>query len=107
MCTLCGCKTATVEAWAKPGNWVIGIGGKGTGKPDALIYVLKADTALTLEEFSQNSPSRASYLTKRSFKPFARVLVGHHFYYLGDKAVLLPPPSVPIMLRHLTPVILV
>src|SRR5687767_10916373 len=40
-CTLCGCKTTTVEAWANPGSWIIGIGGKGTGRPDALIYALK------------------------------------------------------------------
>jgi hypothetical protein len=96
LCTLCGCKTSTVEAWAKPGSWVIGIGGKGTGKPDALVYALRVDTAPTLSEFRRKSPLRAAYLANKSLKPSARVLLGRHFYYLGDKAVPLP-----LELRHL------
>lgn len=96
LCTLCGCKSTTVEAWAKPGSWVIGIGGKGTGKPDALVYALKVDAAPMLADFSRTSPRRAAYLAKKSLKPSAKILVGRHFYYLGTKAVPLPP-----YLRHL------
>jgi hypothetical protein len=99
LCTLCGCKTTTVEAWAKPGSWVIGIGGKGTGKPDALVYALKVDTAPTLAEFSRKSQWRAAYLAKKSFKPSVRVLVGRHFYYLGDKAVSLPQELRRVIIR--------
>ena len=95
-CTLCGCKITTVEAWAEPGSWVIGIGGKRTGKPDALIYALKVDANPSLSEFRRASPTRAAYLTAPWLKPSAKVLVGRHFYYLGDNAVSLPPH-----LRHL------
>jgi hypothetical protein len=90
VCTLCGCKKTTVEAWAKPGSWIIGIGGKGTGRPDALIYMLKVEANPTLAEFRRNSPTRAAYLAGWALKPAAKVLVGRHFYYFGNNAVPLP-----------------
>src|SRR2546422_2833130 len=51
ICTLCGCKTTTVEAWAEPGSWVIGIGGRGKSRPDALIYAMRGESKPTLPEF--------------------------------------------------------
>jgi hypothetical protein len=90
VCTLCGCKTTTVEAWAEPGSWVIGIGGKGTGKPDALIYALKVKANPTVAVFARQSPRRAVYLAKKSINPRSKVLVGRQFYYFGDNAVSLP-----------------
>ena len=45
---LCGCKATTIEAWAERGSSIIGIGGKGTGKRDALIYALRSRASLTL-----------------------------------------------------------
>src|SRR5438552_9952915 len=91
VCILCGCKTTTVEAWAEPGSWVIGIGGNGTGRPDALIYALRVEANPRLAEFRRLSPHRAGYLAARSLKPSSRVLVAHHFYYLGRCAASLPP----------------
>jgi len=90
VCTLCGCKPTTIEAWAKPGSWVIGIGGKGTGKRDALIYALRVRATLTVAEFRRQFPDDAAYLAGRSLKGPSRVLVARHFYYLGNRAVALP-----------------
>ena len=43
ICSLSGCKKTTVEKWAEKGSWVIGIGGKNTGKPNKLIYAMKVE----------------------------------------------------------------
>ena len=99
VCTLCGCKTTTVEAWAEPGSWVIGIGGKGTGRPDALIYALRVKANPTLAEFHRQSPRRAAYLAGRSLKPSSKVLVARHFYYLGNNAGPLPSNLEHLMIR--------
>jgi hypothetical protein len=99
VCTLCGCKTTTVEAWAEPGSWVIGIGGMGTGRPDALIYALKVEVNPSLAEFQRQSPQRAVYLAGRSLKPTSKVLVARHFYYLGNNAVSLPSNLKHLMIR--------
>jgi len=96
-CTLCGCKTTTVESWAQPGSWVLGIGGKGTGKPDALIYALEVEAAPSLERLRRESPSVAAYLEGRSRS--SRVLVSKHFYYLGSNAVPLPPSLQRVVVR--------
>jgi hypothetical protein len=99
LCTLCGCKTTTVEAWAKPGSWIIGIGGKGTGRPDALIYALRVEANPTLAEFQRQSPRRAAYLAGRSLKASTKVLVARHFYYLGSSAMSLPANLEHLMIR--------
>jgi hypothetical protein len=99
LCTLCGCKTTTVEAWAEPGSWVIGIGGKGTGRPDALIYAMRVEANPTLARFRRDSPHQAEYLGGSALKPSANVLVAHHFYYLGDHAVSLPPSLKHLVIR--------
>lgn len=90
ICILCGCKKTTVEVWAEPGSWVIGIGGNKTGRPDALIYALRVEANPTLAEFQRQSPRRAAYLTGQSLKASSKVLLAHHFYYLGNRAVRLP-----------------
>ena len=61
-CILCGCKTTTVEKWAKNGSWIIGIGGKGTGKNDLLIYAMKVEETTTYYEFKKSNPSQSAYL---------------------------------------------
>lgn len=100
ICTLCGCKTTTVEAWAKPGSWVVGIGGKGTGKPDALIYALKVKGSPTLEAFKRRFPQRAAYLAGKSLNPSSKILVARHFYYLGKNAVPLPSSLKHLIIRR-------
>jgi hypothetical protein len=91
ICILCGCKTTTVEAWAEPGSWIIGIGGKGTGKPDALIYAMQVDATLTRREFRQDFSKDAADLSDHLTTSIPRVLVAKHFFYFGNNAVSLPP----------------
>jgi hypothetical protein len=94
VCTLCGCKTATVESWAEPGSWVIGIGGIGTNRPDKVIYAMQVKDNPTVAAFRRQSPRRGAYLAGQ--KGSARVLVARHYYYLGMRAV-----SLPSRLKHL------
>ena len=97
MCTLCGCKTKTVESWAQPGSWVIAIGGKGTGKPGTLIYALEVEATPSLAELRRRSPALVAYLQGRS--PSSRVLVSRHFYYLGNNAISLPASLERLVIR--------
>lgn len=109
MCTLCGCKKArkkhgkkygNIESWAKPGSWVVGIGGNNTGKPDDLIYAMKVDTTLCYRDFRRLNPRRSSYLHGRcGIKPTDQVLLSKQFYYFGDSAVPLPRRLLPIIVR--------
>jgi hypothetical protein len=91
VCTVCGCKKTTIEQWAKAGSWIVGIGGKNTGKFNALIYAMKVEQILSYKEFKRGHPSRASYLSGLAISPEAPVLVSTHFYYFGDHAQPLPP----------------
>src|SRR5437588_13064727 len=50
VCTVCGCKSTTVEKWATAGSWVIGIGGRGTGKPNKLIYAMQVTATPSYQE---------------------------------------------------------
>lgn len=88
VCTLSGCKTNTVEAWAQPGSWVIGIGGHGTGMADALIYLMRVTAVKSIGELRRESPRIVSYLRQRVGS--SRVLVSSEFAYFGDHAVRLP-----------------
>ena len=88
MCVLCGCKTTTVERWAQPGSWIIGIGGNRTGKRDSLVYALKVESTPSLGELRRKSPGLAAHLA--DWAPSSRVLVSRHFYYLGNNALPLP-----------------
>ena len=90
ICTLCGCKTHSIEAWAKPGSWVIGIGGIGTGQRDRLIYAMQVEQVMSYAEFEARYPQKSSYLEGRSIDPAANVLFSRRFYYFGDKAFDLP-----------------
>src|SRR5713226_4161881 len=87
VCTLCGCKTTTVESWAKPGGWVIGIGGNGTGKPDDLIYAMEVESNKSVKE---HSPNVVGYLRGHGIAPTAKVLLSRHFYYFGKCAIPVP-----------------
>jgi hypothetical protein len=91
LCSICGCKMTTIEQWTEPGSWIVGIGGKHTGKPDALIYAMKIEQTPSHYEFRKAHPTGASYLSGRGIPGDAPVLVSTHFYYFGDRAKPLPP----------------
>ena len=88
-CTLCGCKTTTIEAWAQPGSWVIGVGGNGSGKPNKLIYAMEVEQVLSRAEFKAKYPVKSKYLDNTK-KGAANVLFSRKFYYFGDKANNVP-----------------
>jgi hypothetical protein len=90
-CTLAGRKRTTVEVWAGSGSWIVGIGGKGTGQPDRLIYAMRVDDNPTRRSFARAHPRAAEYL-RRAIPPNAPVLLSTHFFYFGDNAPA-PPPS--------------
>ncbi len=60
ICTLSGCMKTTVERGAVRGSWVVGIGGKDTGKPDKLIYAMEIEENLLYSEFKKGIRGRAS-----------------------------------------------
>jgi hypothetical protein len=91
VCILCGCKTTTVEKWAKEGSWVVGIGGNRTGKPNKLIYAMKVEETPSYRDFKRAHPARASHLPRRNIPGESPVLVSRHFFYFGDEAQNLPP----------------
>lgn len=90
ICILCGCKSSTVERWATVGSWIIGIGGLGTRKPDALIYAMRVDQVLPLRIFAEIFPRRSRYLRNCDIAADAPVLLSRYFYYFGDHAITLP-----------------
>lgn len=92
LCFLSGCKKTTIELWASENDWVIGIGGNGTKKPDRLIYAMKVNTNLTFDAFRKKYPEQSRYLTpnNKASSPGTNVLVSDEFYYFGDKALELP-----------------
>lgn len=96
-CTLCGCKTTTVERWARPGSWIVGIGGNGTGRPNTLIYAMEVDATPTVAELRRETPELVAYLRGRSIGPNARVLVAKRFFYFGRNAI--PLLSSPVLER--------
>lgn len=94
VCTLSGCKTRkkdgtrNIENLAQNNNWIIGIGGNNTGKPDKLIYAMKVKENISYDEFLKKYPGKSKYLSRK--KAGERVLVSKNFYYLGNKAINLP-----------------
>lgn len=100
VCTLCGCKSTSIERWARPGSWIVGIGGSRTGKPDTLIYAMEVEATPSLAELRRQSTGLAAYLRGRSLKPSARVLVSRHFYYFGGSAVAVPPRLQSLLIRR-------
>lgn len=90
VCTLCGCKTSSVEAWARAGSWVIGIGGNGTGKPNLLIYAMLVESTPTVKELRATSPDLVSYLHGHEIGGKARMLVSRFYYYFGNNAIAVP-----------------
>ena len=88
VCMLCGCKSTTIEQWARPGSWVIGIGGNHTGMPYRLIYMMKVDEILPLREFRFRFKRKSAYLqhVKDESVP---VLISRKFWYFGNKALRL------------------
>ena len=100
MCTVCGCKIGTIEKWAQPESWVIGIGGNGTGKPDALIYTMRVESTPRYADFLRRYPRESAYLRMYMIDPVAPVLLSTHFYYFGDNAVQIPRSLKRIIIRR-------
>ncbi len=94
--TLCGCKSTSVERWAAKGSFVVGIGGLGTGHPDAIIYAMRLEDTPTLADFIKRYPRRSRYLLNLGIPMDAPVLFSRKYYYFGDQAVALPSS-----LRHM------
>lgn len=90
VCTLCGCKVNTIEAWARAGSWVIGIGGNGTGRPNLLIYAMLVESTPTVGELRGKSPDLVSYLRGHEIESDARILISRFYYYFGENAVAVP-----------------
>ena len=90
VCTLCGCKTTSIEVWAQPGSWVVGIGGNNTGKPNLLIYAMKVECNPTVGDLCRRSPGLTGYLRGHGIAESARILMSKRFYYFGDNAISLP-----------------
>lgn len=88
ICSLSGCKKTTIEKWAEKDSWVIGIGGKNTGKPNKLIYAMKVEENLPYREFRSRYPVKSRYLSPKDAG--TNVLVSREFYYFGDQAIELP-----------------
>ena len=99
ICSLCGCKISTIEAWASEGSWVVGIGGKGTGKSNKLIYAMQVEEVLPFAIFQARYKRKSAYLRGRQIDPAAKVLLSRKFYYFGDKAVELPEELQYIIIR--------
>jgi len=96
---VCGCKSSTIERWAERGTWVVGIGGKGTGKPDAVIYALRVDYKPAFTEFSERWPTESKCHSSMGTDPDVPVLVSEHFYYFGNNALKLPQSLKHIVIR--------
>lgn len=97
-CTLCGCKVSSIERWAQPGSWVIGVGGNGTRKPNKLIYAMEVEQVLSRAEFKAKQRKKSKYL-KKTKKTAAKVLFARKFYYFGDNADDLPRDLRHILIR--------
>jgi hypothetical protein len=87
-CLLCGCKKTTIERWAEPGSWVVGIGGNNTKTAkDKLIYAMQVCSTPSLAKLRRNTPRLTSYLRGHpKLDPASRVLVSRCFWYFGDRA---------------------
>lgn len=90
VCTLCGCKVSSIEAWARAGSWVIGIGGNGTGKPNLLIYAMLVESTPAVDELRAKSPDLVIYLRGHEIQGDARILVSRFYYYFGQNAIAVP-----------------
>src|SRR5207245_7253120 len=80
-------------------SWVIGIGGNGTGKPDALIYAMQVEDTPSLARLQRQSLRTAKYLRGRVLESSSPVLVSHHFYYFGNRAITLPVSLQQLIIR--------
>lgn len=113
VCTLCRCKfrdscdkPRNIVEKAKEGDWVIGTGGanlkKSTGH-GTLIYAMRVDKRMTRQQyflnrrFGKKKPRKNgtyeqamgdNIRPRTSFEKHGQfVLVSHHFYYFGRKAI--------------------
>lgn len=95
ICSLTGCKNSksgkirNIEELARPGSWVIGIGGRRTNQPNKLIYAMEVESNQLLNHFRENYPDKSKYLNGRTTG--TNVLVSTKFYYFGKKAIDIPP----------------
>ena len=99
ICSLCGCKTTTIETWASEGSWVVGIGGKATGQSNKLIYAMQVEAVLPFAIFRSRFKRKSAYLRGRGIDPAANMLLSRKFYYFGDKTIDLPEKLQHILIR--------
>jgi len=90
LCTVCGCKPTTIERWASPGSWIVGIAGKETGQQDKLLYAMEVVDNPSLGKFKRTNPKESSYLKGLDIPPSNPVLVAKNFYYFGHNACVIP-----------------
>lgn len=93
LCSLTGCKNRkskrkNIEELAQPGSFVIGIGGKGTGQPDKIVYLMEVEENLNIVDFKRKYPKKSGYL--KGHPPGERVLISKKFYYFGKNAIDIP-----------------
>ena len=69
---------------------MVGIGGKGTVKADAIIYAMRVDYTPSFAEFSERWSNESKRHRSMGTDPQVPVLVSEFFYYFGDTAVRLP-----------------
>ena len=90
ICTVCGCKSSTVEQWVTVGSFVVGLGGVGTGRPNSLLYAMRVDATPKVAEFMCRFPRRGLYLRNSGIPLTAPVLFSRSFYYVGDHSIPIP-----------------
>lgn len=55
MCTLAICKPA-IRRTARVGDWILGTGSAGAGLAGRMVYAMRVDEAVTLEEYDRRAP---------------------------------------------------
>ena len=55
MCTLAICKPA-IRRTARVGDWILGTGSKAAGLAGHVIYAMRVDEAITLEDYDRRAP---------------------------------------------------
>ncbi len=94
ICSLTGCKNSknkkrrNIEELAKPGSWIVGIGGKKTNQSNKLIYAMEVENNLLLDQFREKYPGKSNYLKGHTLG--TNVLISHKFYYFGKNAIDVP-----------------
>ena len=110
ICTLTGCKSRksnghrNIEEMAEDGSWVVGFGGMNTNQPGKMVYAMRVEKNLSVDEFKQQYPGKFRE-TQRMADVVGGgfgecVLLSREFYYFGDNAIDLPGHLKHIIYQH-------